>query len=445
MKDNQYSTNTANDDEIEIDLRELLIILKKWSKLIITMTLLFAFSVGIISYFILSPVYEAKTLLMVTQATDKLIASSTQQQGGLEDVVSTVSNIPVLTMQTYLGQLKSEGLMLRIIDRLKLEYSPAALANMINPSIVKDSNLIEVRVTNGDPALASRIAGVLCEEYLALMNERNQEQMSRSVDFLEKQIEITDKELEQATEYMKHFQSQPRGVAVLEAEFTNATADVATFNTRLQTVQIEITQLYSGINQLEQELSITPQMLAVEKFDENRGTIVHVQESNPLYISLAEKITEKRAALAEKTGEHEALQGMVISLQGELDYLQAELASKRTEQDSLERKVEFLKTTSQTLAEKTTETRIAKSIDLGDTSVLVVSEASIPTSPIKPNKKLNVCIAIILGLVMFTILAFVLEYMDNTLKTAEDVTRELELPVLGIIPEVDLTKVQQEP
>jgi len=35
---------------------------------------------------------------------------------------------------------------------------------------------------------------------------------------------------------------------------------------------------------------------------------------------------------------------------------------------------------------------------------------------------------------VFTLLAFVLEYLDNTLKTPEDVTRELELPVLGVIP-----------
>ena len=85
---------------------------------------------------------------------------------------------------------------------------------------------------------------------------------------------------------------------------------------------------------------------------------------------------------------------------------------------------------------KKTETQIAKSIDLGDTSVVVVSEASIPESPIKPNKKLNVAIALVLSFMVFSLLAFVLEHLDNTLKTPEDINRELGLSVIGVIPKM---------
>lgn len=80
------------------------------------------------------------------------------------------------------------------------------------------------------------------------------------------------------------------------------------------------------------------------------------------------------------------------------------------------------------------EIQIAKSIDLGDTTITVISEASIPGSPIRPNKKLNIAIAAVLGLMTFTLLAFVLEYLDNTIKTPEDVSNQLGLPVLGVIP-----------
>jgi capsular polysaccharide biosynthesis protein len=121
-------------------------------------------------------------------------------------------------------------------------------------------------------------------------------------------------------------------------------------------------------------------------------------------------------------------------MHNELDSLQAELASKRLQQDRLQREVDRLKLTAETLAQKGTETQIAKSIDLGDTSVMVISEANIPTDPVKPNKKLNMAIAMLLGLMIFTLLAFILEYLDNTIKTPEDISRELALPVLGIIP-----------
>ena len=428
----------AAEEEIEIDLRQILKVLRKWRKLIIVMTLLSALSVGLISYFVMDPVYQAQTLLMVTQATDKLQTTPTQQTGqdGLDNVVNTVSRMPVLTMNTYLGQLKSEALMKRIISQLDLgpEYTPAKLAGMIEASVVKDSNLIEVKVNNVDQTLSSKIANTLSDEYLKLMTENNQEQMSRSVTFLDNQGKITDTELQAAVEALKQLQSQPRGVAVLEAEFTKKSTDCVNFDSQLKTAQVEIQQLSYGVSSLEQELANVPKTVSVQKWNDTSGSVNNFQEVNPLYVSLAQQLAEKKASLAEKQGESQGLQVLVDSMANDLDTLQAELADKKAEQDKLQRDVDRLKQTSETLAKKGTETQIAKSIDLGDTSVVVISEANIPTVPVKPNKKLNVAIAIVLGLMIFTLLAFILEYLDNTLKTPEDITRELDLPVLGLIP-----------
>ena len=439
MNDHNNNHNIA-DEEIEIDLRELLKIFKKWSKLIIVMTLLCAFVAGLFSYFVMSPIYQAKTLLMVTQATEKLQTNPTARSSeGLEDVVSSVSRMPVLTMSTYLGQIKSETLMNRIIERLQLDpekYNAYSMAGMIDASVVKDSNLIEVKVTSADPALATKIANILSDEYLKLMTEKNQEQMSRSVDFLDKQKTVTDKELDEASDHLKEFQSQPRGVAVLDTEFNARSQDAASLNSRLKTVQIEIQQLAAGVYSLENQLAITPQTITSEKWNEDQEKAYSTQEANPVYISLVQELIGKKAVLAEKQGEAAGLQQMLAQTNLELDVLQAELAAKRMQEEKMQREVDRLKKTSETLAMKKTETQIAKSIDLGDTSVMVVSEASLPDSPIKPNKKLNVAIAMVLGFMVFTLLAFVLEHLDNTLKTPEDINRELGLPVIGVIPKM---------
>ncbi|MCL6598845.1 MAG: capsular biosynthesis protein [Alicyclobacillus macrosporangiidus] len=53
--------------------------------------------------------------------------------------------------------------------------------------------------------------------------------------------------------------------------------------------------------------------------------------------------------------------------------------------------------------------------------------------PVKPNKKLNIAIALVLGLMVSTGLAFLLEYLDTRLKNEDDVHRYLNLPVLGVI------------
>ncbi len=67
-------------------------------------------------------------------------------------------------------------------------------------------------------------------------------------------------------------------------------------------------------------------------------------------------------------------------------------------------------------------------------SVSIVDTAVAPTSPIKPNKKLNVMIAFVVGLMASVGLVFLLEYLDNTVKTTNDVENLLGIPVLGLIP-----------
>ena len=58
--------------------------------------------------------------------------------------------------------------------------------------------------------------------------------------------------------------------------------------------------------------------------------------------------------------------------------------------------------------------------------------------PVNVKTALNTAIAMILGLMMGVFIAFVLEYMDNTIKTENDVQKHLDLPVLGLIPDHDL-------
>lgn len=55
--------------------------------------------------------------------------------------------------------------------------------------------------------------------------------------------------------------------------------------------------------------------------------------------------------------------------------------------------------------------------------------------PVKPRKTLNIALALVLGLMVSIGLAFLLEYLDNRLRTEEDVERYLGLPVLGVIAE----------
>jgi len=67
-------------------------------------------------------------------------------------------------------------------------------------------------------------------------------------------------------------------------------------------------------------------------------------------------------------------------------------------------------------------------------NVQIMDAAKVPESPIKPKKVLNIAIAFFIGLMASVGLTFVLEYMDKTIKTEEDINRYLDIPVIGIIP-----------
>lgn len=69
--------------------------------------------------------------------------------------------------------------------------------------------------------------------------------------------------------------------------------------------------------------------------------------------------------------------------------------------------------------------------------IQIMDKPKVPANPIKPKKVLNIALAFFLGLIASLGLSFVLEYMDSTMKTEEDISRYLELPVIGIIPKCD--------
>lgn len=70
-------------------------------------------------------------------------------------------------------------------------------------------------------------------------------------------------------------------------------------------------------------------------------------------------------------------------------------------------------------------------------NVQVIDVAETPISPIKPNKEMNIAIGFLLGVMLSLGLAFLLEYLDNTIKTPEDIEKYLGLSVIGAIPKFE--------
>lgn len=67
-------------------------------------------------------------------------------------------------------------------------------------------------------------------------------------------------------------------------------------------------------------------------------------------------------------------------------------------------------------------------------NIQVIDPAVVNRIPVKPQLRINILAGMLLGLLVGVAAVFLLEYLDNSLKTAEDVYACLELPVLGTIP-----------
>src|SRR4030043_394564 len=72
------------------------------------------------------------------------------------------------------------------------------------------------------------------------------------------------------------------------------------------------------------------------------------------------------------------------------------------------------------------------------TNLQIVDGAIIPKSPVKPDRSRNLLLALVIGLFGGIGAAFFTDYLDNTIKTAEDVDKKLDLPLLDVIPRTNM-------
>ncbi|TYS63966.1 capsular biosynthesis protein [Bacillus infantis] len=92
------------------------------------------------------------------------------------------------------------------------------------------------------------------------------------------------------------------------------------------------------------------------------------------------------------------------------------------------------------IANKTAEVfknKVQEFMNVDNVNIIAVAAVAENQTPIKPQPLLNIAIALVVGLMAGVGLAFLLEYLDNTVKTEQDIEKMLELPVLGVITKID--------
>ncbi|OGO76579.1 MAG: hypothetical protein A2Y23_05275 [Clostridiales bacterium GWB2_37_7] len=420
-----------NENYTEINLREIIEVLLKGWRLIAIITAISLMFSGIFSFFIQEPVYEAKTILMASLATDKLTTLQSDKED-LADILDTISAYPTMTIQTYKEQIKSSKILQQVIDDMELgkyEINRSKLREMVALETLKDTNLIAVKVTHKDPKLAADIANTLAKEFTESITDMTRQQASKSSQFLQGQLEVEKKNLDESRLELKEFLSQPRGTNELRQEFDSKLLMLTTFKTQLVEKEVELNKVKAGLIVSEQELKNTPQVIVTKKSvgqdplfnqivaetsDTSMKDVAQItmksEEINEGYINLKTKVSDYKIAASELSGEIAMINTKINTTQIELENMQLELADKEYNQALLQRKVQLSQGTYDTFLNKYEEIRIAESTEIGDSTINIISQAAIPELPKGSGRLLNLAIAGVLGIMMSVFIVFFKEY-----------------------------------
>jgi succinoglycan biosynthesis transport protein ExoP len=137
---------------------------------------------------------------------------------------------------------------------------------------------------------------------------------------------------------------------------------------------------------------------------------------------------------------------MLYSKQNNLELALADLRNKidlvpeyQARLDQLNREVTAATEIRDRLKQQQESAQISQAI-LQESEFKVVQPARLPLEPVSPDKKKLLIMGIVLGLVLGGGLAFLMELLDNSFRNVDDVEEQLNLPVLGVIPEIKVVK-----
>lgn len=407
-------------DYDEIDLRDIFRTLGKWKYKIVSFTLICMLLSGIISWFYLDPVYEATTTIVVVQSQ-----LPKESAGSVEDMVNQMGEIPFMSPESSVQQIKSPAILQAVIDKLKLNYTRSGLGSIIKTEQIKGTNLIRLTVAHSDPAKAASIANAVRQEFILHINRVNSQKLTKSLDIMEDQwMKKEETDLQKANEELRNYRLKTRSSEFLASQLAAKNQDLALCQSSLTQAEIERDKLKQGIEQEKENLKNTsPTIPSISTTGSNVPVDIGGLDLSNLKISsekVNEAYTKSNEALNEKTTELAETEASLIKtrqkiqdLDSEIRVLEAELINNQIDEKKLRDEVERRENLVKLLSGKISEVKMTEAMDAAGNNILTVSEALVPQFPVKPNKVLNVAIAAVLGLMISVFGVFLIEYLHN--------------------------------
>lgn len=327
----------------------------------------------------------------------------------------------------------------------------------------RNTSLIEIRVFDEDPKLASVLANKIADHYKSNRWQNSRGASDESIAFLESQLKLQSNQVwdaqNEVDQLRKKFKIadidagglvstlEPQVIRMIEQDRISAISLQVRYETLLEKLKglsksqlrttLPSTQPDSQLLELLSKLAATENEIALrlnEAGPENAGLI---RLSN-LLSNLNTQIDARADGILTGLVAQAAVQTATIkALEEEVENAKIDEAEKT----ELYRPYFLAKqnmVTQQRVYETINLRIVQERIDAGlpkAAIVQVIDEAEPGVRPVRPNVPLNIALGVVVGLLMGFGLAFFIEYLDTSVKTIDDVERALQAPVMGVIPQ----------
>jgi succinoglycan biosynthesis transport protein ExoP len=467
----------------DIDLKSYMVLLRRRMRLILSITAGFIL-LALVLNFVTRPIYEATARIEVRKEPNRsaLTGEPIAADQWQSDDIAVYTAAELLSDRTLLHavimSLDARGLLPpgTASNPAPAGRPPGADSSTASPAIAADVNeqidwlisimtikpvretrLVNIVVEHTDPTTARRIADTVANTFVAFQTDQRAEADSNRQTGMVSRLALTRRQIE--TIENKLYGSGNVGIPGLEEQIKQITSTLASLNASRTQIQTDRLSDGARLTRIRQAMldSVTASgrlPIQTDALDALRRDLLARQtdlagarqiyrDKHPQILQLESEIqtirenirTELNKSIAALEQEYGVLREREKSLDAAIAEQEAALrdANRRYGQFALlQSELKSNRDLYDVLSTKTQESQISGV--LGYPLVREVESATVGSTPVRPRKLLNLALGATVGLLGGIGAALLLEYLRPAIRTPEDVTAQLKLPVLGMIP-----------
>jgi len=421
-------------NEKEVHLLDYTSVLqRRWRVVVVLAALVFV--VTTFYTFLQTPVYEAAVTMRVgakPETSAEVLDKPRDRYFSIESEMQVLLSTEVAREAS--SQLNEADLVNHVIRQVRF--------------LGEGTSMLQLTVQHNDPSVARNVANALADAYQEYNRKTKTQEAASTLVYIEEQLKAVGRQLDRSEQELQSFKIRT-GLERLSTEgrtLVESAVDLEKQRAELQLRRKRIAGYVASLKSGRADFTAAYDVAGVPEL------ITAVMELRAKRMAMLQKYTEKHPAVIEIDAQlrqateniaelaRSAVRGIDRQI-GEID----QRLSKSTQHLAKvpEDELELVRLTREnqvnaelysSLLQRQQETRIREAST--SSNVEIVSRAELPESPVKPNKKKNLAMGLLLGLLGGVGLAFFLDYLDRSIKDEDDVLRSLGLPVLGTIPRI---------